>query len=696
MLGLSPDSPVIQDFLEALQDEELTDVTLEGQDGIPIPASRFVLAARSSVLKRMLYGNFREANSSRISLEDYDSVILEAIVEFCYRDEISKFRLYIHRTAASARRLVQLYKAADFLALMGLAKLVAQMAHNLMTRYPPLACAVYDEADMTTKVSRDAMEMIQSRPYVTLPPDSNTEGGIGCLSSHKLLTVYQDTGVQAGELFLFQMLQEWKHCMEEESSNHLLRGADETTGGDGVGDRILSTVQVCATHLVLENIEPHDLLTLVSPSGFCQPSKITQAITKQALKASHTRVWTLGSRGPNIERILVEGAGSKDANGIYYRIDGLANGELYSKREISCGQEYVFTLSISLKNACNDTTKSSEEQVECRIFCSKILTHKAASRLVRKVDDCRGASGSINASRVGREIGFQPILQVISLADVPSQIDSAGTSKQQVSATFLSCSCDNSALTIPPSFAKHIQLSDGEHFLHAIVSPRFRSASRNREVVHNTLIKVTEYEKCIASSSQEVNGVEKGQVYLHIHKLSVISQDPGHKFCNPVYYYDVCDDESEEASTFSSASSLDDSKEATVIVNPHPSTSIVQQSSIDSFLRPPGAIARKLFVTETQALQELYYCKYDVRDKPIDSKVTGAEWEIDMHGIGPGPKCRWIPATDIKGSVIDSSRESSRTLSSKQLAVASFNTFAAVLLPLPAQSSYSLTRPSSK
>jgi hypothetical protein len=447
MLGLSSDSPVIQDLLEALQDEDLTDVTLEGQDGIPIPASRFVLAARSAVLKRMLYGNFREANTSRISLEDYDSVILEAIVEYCYRNEISKFRLYIHRTAASARRLVQLYKAADYLALMGLASLVAQMAHNLTTRYPPLACAVYDEAVMTTKVSRDALEMIQSRPYVTLPPDSNTEGGIGCLSSHKLISVYQDAGVQAGELFMFQMLQEWKQCMEEESGNHHHRGADETEGGERAGGCILSAVQKCATYLVLENIEPHDLLTLVSPSGFCEPESITEAITKQALRASRTRVWTLSSRGPDIERILVEGAGSKDANGIYYRIDGLANGELYSKREISCGQEYVYTLSISLKNAGNDATPSSQEQVECRIFCSKVLTDKAASRLVRKFDTCRGRSGSSGTGRLDGDIGFQPILQVISLEDVPSEADSAGVGKQQVRAKFGSCSWDKSVLT---------------------------------------------------------------------------------------------------------------------------------------------------------------------------------------------------------------------------------------------------------
>jgi BTB/POZ domain len=386
------------------------------------------------MLKRMLYGNFREANTSRICLEDYDSVILEAIVEYCYRNEISKFRLYIHRTAASARRLVQLYKAADYLALMGLAKLVAQMAHNLTTRYPPLACAVYDEADMSTKVSRDALEMIQSRPYVTLPPDSNTEGGIGCLSSHKLISIYRDTGVQAGELFLFQMLQEWKHSMEEESGNHQCRGADVAEGGDGENDCILSTVQVCATYLVLQNIEPQDLLTLVSPSGFCKPESITQAITKQALRASHTRVWTLSSRGPDIERILVEGAGSKDANGIYYRIDGLANGELYSKREISCGQEFVYTLSISLKNASNDRTLPSHEQVECRIFCSKILTHKATSRLARKVDNGRSGSDGNNPRHLDGDISFQPILQVIFLEDLPSEVESTGMVKQQVSA----------------------------------------------------------------------------------------------------------------------------------------------------------------------------------------------------------------------------------------------------------------------
>ncbi|KAG7351276.1 BTB/POZ domain containing protein [Nitzschia inconspicua] len=668
MLGLSLDNPVVQDLLEALQDEELTDVTLEGYDGVPIPASRFVLAARSSVLKRMLYGNFREANTSRISLEEYDSVILEAIVEYCYRNQISKFRLYIHRTASSARRLVQLYKAADYLALVGLAKLVAQLAHNLTTRYPPLACAVYDEADLFTKVSRDALEMIQSRPYVTLPPDPNTEGGIGCLSSHKLISVYHDQNIQAGELFLFEMLREWKQSMEDEQDHRTNRGAADDDHDRGADDS-LSTVQACAALLVLDNIEPHDLLTLVSPSGFCQPESITQAITKQALRAAQTRVWTMGSRGPDLERILVEGAGSKNANGIYYRIDGLANGELYSKREISCGQEFVYTLSISLKSPTSKEC-SSQEQVECRIFCSKILTHKAVVRLTTRSDNGRAVNTNSAPIRIG-ETGFQPILQVISLELIPSQEEDSSMGGKQ-----------------------KIQLSDGDHFLYAVMTPRLRSASRNKELAQNTLVKVTEYERCIASSNQEVVGVEKGQMYLHIRKLSIISQDPGHKFCNPVYYYDVCDDESEELSTFSSSSSLDGSREASVIVNPHPSTAIVQKSSIDLLMQP--ATTRRLFVTESQALQELYFCNYRIRDKPIDSKVPATEWEIDTHGIQPGPKCRWIPAAsdsspDAKDRrKTDASIQSRTSTDVRRPAVASFNDFATSVLPLPLQSKYSL------
>jgi hypothetical protein len=90
--GPSNQDEVARDLLAALQDEELTDVYLVGGDGVQVPTCRFVLAARSKVLKRMLYGSFREAKSSTICMMGYDSSVLRAVVDYCYGSDITKFR----------------------------------------------------------------------------------------------------------------------------------------------------------------------------------------------------------------------------------------------------------------------------------------------------------------------------------------------------------------------------------------------------------------------------------------------------------------------------------------------------------------------------------------------------------------------------------------------------------------------------
>eukprot|EP00529_Nitzschia_sp_RCC80_P014179 CAMPEP_0113523458 /NCGR_PEP_ID=MMETSP0014_2-20120614/45716_1 /TAXON_ID=2857 /ORGANISM="Nitzschia sp." /LENGTH=720 /DNA_ID=CAMNT_0000421549 /DNA_START=355 /DNA_END=2517 /DNA_ORIENTATION=+ /assembly_acc=CAM_ASM_000159 len=704
-MNLPPDSPVIQDILDALQDEELHDVTLEGSDSIPISANRFVLAARSSVLRRMLYGPFLEADSNRIHLAEYDSVILDAVVEYCCRNEISKFRLYIHRTAASSKRLVQLAKAADYLALTGLADLVVQMAHNLTTRYPPLACAVFEEADLNSKVAMDSLQMIRCRPYVTLPNDCETAGGISCITSrHKLEVIYKDLGVQAGELFLFQMLQEWYNesrqnqidQQQRQRQQQQQRGIrvgetdkdepNEHRNNQKYNNELLDTVQACASHLLLEHIEPRDLIDVVRPSGFCTEPSITDAITKQALKASSQQLWSLSSRGPQLERILVEGAGSKNVNGIYYRIDGLANGELYSKREISCGQQYVYSLSISLnkgnigpqiKNGNNNNnniscTSNDRSGVECRIFCSKLLTHNSIPRLASK-----------NHSRiVGKDVVFQPIMQVVAIDDVYHTTSNNKSEKR----------C-------------RVHLSDGEHTIYATLAPRIKTSNRTKNLAVNTVVKVLQFDRCLWSDGENYN-----QVYLHLKKLSVISQDPGHKFGNPVYYYDICDvdDDIDDNSTIddeeSSISSNEERRTTAVIVSglvhhqqQHPpgiNPIIIPRADFDTS-RPDDTDSD----SETQTLQQLYRLSYSISDNPLNSKIPASDLQVDTHGIGPGPTCRWIPATEEvvstrKGTTStkdDTSKSTSTTLKRNS----SFNEFAASVLPLPLQSNYSQILPTS-
>jgi hypothetical protein len=219
-----------------------------------------------------------------------------------------------------------------------------------------------------------------------------------------------------------------------------------------------------------------------------------------------------------------------------------------------------------------------------------------------------------------------------------------------------------------------------------------------------------EYKKRIASQDEEFGcggkgGIEQGHLYLQLKKLSVISQDPGHKFGNPVYYYDACDDDDDEdeagedgSHSSSSLSSVDDGRQATLVVNPHPSTSIVHRSSLESLMGSPPTAVRRPFVAETQELHELFCCTYHIHDKPIDSKVPSTEWQVDSHGIAPGPRCRWIPPSLSSDSENKGERRTSPSPSSSLQPpgskhppmVASFNSFAASVLPLPIQSKYSL------
>jgi hypothetical protein len=63
------------------------------------------------------------------------------------------------------------------------------------------------------------------------------------------------------------------------------------------------------------------------------------------------------------------------------------------------------------------------------------------------------------------------------------------------------------------------------------------SAHTAKELVPNTLTKVFGFKR---DSSSE------GRVGIRLKKLSIISQDPGHCFGNPAYFYDVCDDQEKD------------------------------------------------------------------------------------------------------------------------------------------------------
>jgi hypothetical protein len=258
--------------------------------------------------------------------------------------------------------------------------------------------------------------------------------------------------------------------------------------------------------------------------------------------------------------------------------------------------------------------------------------------------------------------------------------------------------------TIKSEKRTRVQLSDGEHTIYAILAPKITTSNKSKNLTINTVIKVLHFDRCLWSSGENFN-----QVYLHLTKLSVISQDPGHKFGNPVYYYDVCDvdddtdddstiDDEDAQSTNSSLSSNDDRRAAAVVVSGlvhhqqhHPlgiNPIILPRADFENS-KPGGSNSS----SETQALQQLYRLSYRVSDNPLNSKIPSSSLEVDTHGISPGPKCRWIPATE---DTVSTRKGASNTKAENKYSGSilrrnsSLNEFAASVLPLPVQSNYTI------
>jgi len=145
------------------------------------------------------------------------------------------------------------------------------------------------------------------------------------------------------------------------------------------------------------------------------------------------------------------------------------------------------------------------------------------------------------------------------------------------------------------------------------LTPRFNTAKKYKELGQNTLIKVLGFERT----------TREGKTSFQINKLCIISQDPGHRFGNPVRYFDVYDDTTEDDAV-------------SIVRNNGP----IEHEIYQSLLLAPETQVLKT----DQTLLELYSCQYPLDKKPVDSKIPNIGWKIDSQGIGPGPKCRWIPS----------------------------------------------------
>ena len=304
------------------------------------------------------------------------------------------------------------------------------------------------------------------------------------------------------------------------------------------------------------------------------------------------------SRNGADERILVEGAGRREVNGLYYRIaPGLANrSDLYSKREVACGQQYVYTLSRCLiRNSNSNNNNGSQQQqqgddgdgddchYEFRIFGSKFLTHRAVPSLVQM------------QSTATLVPCFQPVLQVLEVQP-PADTAAAATATMDPQFHHHSSNLDLSLIPAPIRKFYRVRLSDGDHCLPGTLADHH--LNNEGELREKYVIQVLEFGVYTAH----------GRVHIHVIKAVVVTTTPAYVFGDPVPF----DEDEAEKNADSSSSSSD-----------HPT-----------------------------AMQNLYKCQCPVGDEQQEHtrKIPRTGWQVDAHGAEPAPTCNWIPDRCESGS----------------------------------------------
>ena len=262
-----------------LSNESLADVNLRGTDGISIPAHRLILAVRSQVFESLLFGNFAEASNSEVRV-GFDGRVLQAIVEYCYTDEVSLLGEQAQNPSLEEiETTISLAAAADYFCFPKLHKKVTDFVLLKMEKNKQLALGFLITADnsgTTPEIARAAMDTIQNHFEHCLLQDS--KAFLGHLSPGSLEKIVSNEAIIADEVDLFRLVASWVDCNSDS-------GGDEAAGNAIFTREKRKEVasELVAKHICLEKIMPSHLLELVEPSGIVSAERMLETFKAHSL-----------------------------------------------------------------------------------------------------------------------------------------------------------------------------------------------------------------------------------------------------------------------------------------------------------------------------------------------------------------------------------------------------------------------------
>ena len=310
-------------LMAGLSKSHMHDIYLVGSDGIPVGGSRFILACYSCVMEDIFFKG-RESKTydkkeQKLVIDYCNSEVLAAAVHHCFGGELPPSFDVGNPNEPVARNLAQLDRLSYKFQLKELRELVYRTGRKLINKRPVLACAIFDELSfrglgVVDSLKRYALDTMREMPMETL-----LGGGVQWMKHESVEVIMQDQDLDVDEFYMFKILRAWEAGAESENSDRP------------------AIVRDLSKHIDLKFIAEDLIMTQVKAAGYFEEKELVDAV--KMIRES------MENRNPHeIERVLVEGAGSDTVNGIYLRVEdemGMGEEEILFVKEADDGYSDV-------------------------------------------------------------------------------------------------------------------------------------------------------------------------------------------------------------------------------------------------------------------------------------------------------------------------------------------------------------------
>lgn len=284
-----PSRGLAVDIISSIDGNDMLDVMLLANDGGEVPASRFILGARSPVLQQLLF-NKDSVSTPELKLP-YSTNVISTLVLYCRTNQLGDICQPMDE--ASAREIVKLCQCAVTFQLSGLETLVGNLASSMCQADSHLACAIYDEAAADGGQTADpvkyiALGVIRRNPEGSLLRKNefgkvNKAGGVSFLRAASLEQLLSDRQMCTEEINLFRAVLLWVDASSH-VDDKVQKKMDAWATLLSMQDRRAEAKMIVEKCIDLSKIAPSDLMGVVSDSGLVDEVNVTNAMIQLALR----------------------------------------------------------------------------------------------------------------------------------------------------------------------------------------------------------------------------------------------------------------------------------------------------------------------------------------------------------------------------------------------------------------------------